>query len=606
MQSFLRILGYLKKYAFSVTCNISFNILSVIFSLVSLVMILPFLQLLFDRQPLVLEKPVFALSKDWLAGTFNYVLSTIIVDYGKSNALLFVCALVLTVFFLKNLFRYMASHVLATIRNGTVRDIRNQVFTKIVNLPLAYFSETKKGDIITRVTVDVQEVEQSIISVLEATFREPVNILSYLIAMLIISPELTLFVFIVLPLTGIIIARIGRSLRKSSHKAQGKLGLLMSTLDESLSGLRIIKGFNAEEQQLNRFQRENEQHYRLMKKMARRRSLSSPLTETLSIGVVCLVLYAGGQMVLNQSLGLEAEAFILFIVIFSQIIPPAKAFSTAFYNIQKGLASFERISEVLDTKQAIEEAANPKPLTNFKESIEFKNINFAYDQQTVLSNVSLLLRKGESLALVGPSGAGKSTLADLVPRFYEVTDGAILLDGVNIKNYGLAALRNLIGIVTQEPILFNDTVFNNITFGIEGEITKEKVIQAAQVANAHDFILELDNGYDTLIGDRGGKLSGGQRQRLTIARAVLKNPPILILDEATSSLDSASEKLVQQALFELMKNRTSIIIAHRLSTIQFADKIVVLQNGRIVEQGNHEQLLAKEGTYKNLVDLQAF
>ncbi len=610
MNSFWQIVRHIAPYKNRAIANIIFNILAVLFSLVSLAMILPFLRLLFDTQALNLEKPVFSWSINWAMDYFNYALSNTIVTQGKISALMFVCLVVVAVFFLKNLFRFAALHLMAHIRNGVVRDVRDKVFNKMLLLPVSYFSESRKGDIITRLTSDVQEVEYSIMSVLEVTFREPITIISYLLTMLFISPQLTLFVFILLPLTGIIIGGIGRTLRKASHQAQNKLGILMSVIDETLSGLRIIHGFNAQQTQAHKFKEENQAHFSIMTSLLRRRELSSPLTEFLSIGIVALVLYIGGRMVLNQSIELAPEMFILFMVVFSQIIPPAKAFSSAFYNIQKGMASVERINSILDAPIAIVDAKEPQPLTAFKESIVFKNVHFNYEAAgpSVLQDINVALHKGQTLALVGASGAGKSTLADLVPRFYDIQQGEVLLDGINIKHYSLHDLRALMGIVTQEPILFNDTIANNISFGIPPQqVTKAAIVQAAKVANAHNFISQLSEGYHTIIGDRGHKLSGGERQRLTIARAVLKNPPILILDEATSSLDAASEKLVQDALLKLMQNRTSIIIAHRLSTIQYADQILVMQNGRIIERGTHQSLMGKEDSaYKKLVALQAF
>jgi len=609
MSDFLRVIRYILPFKGYAALNIISNILAVFFSLFSLVMVGPFLEILFETKEVnIVEKPVVTFSniKDSLVDFFYYQLQTIIDQYGKLDALLFICILVATFIFLKNLFRFLGLYFMAPIRNGVIRDIRNQLFTKITSLPLGYFSEEKKGDILTKVTSDVQEIEWSILSVLESTFREPVAFAAYLTAMLMISPMLTLFVFTILPLTGIIIAQVAKSLKKNSHDAQSKLSLLMSIIDETISGLRIVKGFNAIPFQNRKFQNENQSHFDLMNKVLRRKDLSSPLAEFLSILVVCIVLYIGGRMVLNGQGDLQPQGFIVFMVIFSQIIPPAKSFATAFFNIQKGMASVERINKILDAHNDIEESTNPQVLNNFNESITFNKVSFAYEQQLVLKNINFVVKKGQILALVGASGAGKSTIADLIPRFYDVDEGEVMIDGVDIKQYRLEDLRKLMGIVSQEAILFNDTVFNNIAFGIERKIERKEVVQAAKVANAHDFIMQLSNGYDTLVGDRGSKLSGGERQRLTIARAVLKNPPILILDEATSSLDAASERLVQDALFKLMQNRTSIVIAHRLSTIQFADEILVMKNGAVVEQGTHQELLTKGGTYEQLVKLQAF
>lgn len=609
MSDFIRVIRYILPFKGYALLNILSNILAVFFSLFSLVMVGPFLEILFGTKEVnIAAEPKVELSnlKDSLIDFFYYQLQMIIDQHGKLDALLFICILVATFIFLKNLFRFLGLYFMAPIRNGVIRDIRNQLFSKITVLPLGYFSEEKKGDILTRVTSDVQEIEWSILSVLEATFREPVAFAAYLMAMLMISPMLTLFVFTILPITGVIIARVAKSLKKSSHDAQAKLSLLMSIIEETISGLRIVKGFNAIRFQNQKFQRENQAHFNLMNKVLRRKDLSSPLAEFLSILVVCVVLYVGGRLVLGGQGDLQPQAFIVFMVIFSQIIPPTRAFASAFYNIQKGMASVERVNRILFAHNDIEETANPKELNNFKDAITFKKVDFAYAEQLVLKNINFELPKGKVLALVGASGAGKSTIADLIPRFYDVTKGEILLDGVNIQDYRLEDLRKLMGIVSQEAILFNDTVFNNIAFGIDREVSLKEVIHAAKVANAHDFIMQFSNGYDTLVGDRGGKLSGGERQRLTIARAVLKNPPILILDEATSSLDAASEKLVQDALLKLMQNRTSIVIAHRLSTIQFADEILVMKRGEIVEQGSHQELIDQDGTYQQLVKLQAF
>jgi subfamily B ATP-binding cassette protein MsbA len=605
MKTFLRVLRRLLLYKRQVVLHVFFNLLTISFSLVSLAMVMPFLSLLFDKQKLELTKPVFSLSANWAIAFFNYQVSQTIVQQGKVQALLLVCVVVSVVFFFKNLFLYASKYVMSNIRNGVVRDLRNQTFQKITQLSLAYFSNEKKGDLMTRLTVDVQEVETGIISVLETTIREPLTILTFLAAMFFISPLLTLFVLFVLPMSGFIIGRIGKTLKKKSHLAQQQLGIILSIIDETLSGLRIVKGFNAEKTQSAKFSQQNQNHYDIQMSMMRRRELSSPLSEFLSIVVVCIVLYIGGRMVLSQSTTLTAEAFIGFMLIFSQILNPAKAFTAAYYNIQKGLASVERIEQVLNAPVTVQELPNAKAITGFEQNIEFRDVSFSYGNKMVLQNININLPKGKMLALVGHSGAGKSTLADLLPRFYDPTNGQILIDQTNLTQCKITDLRALMGIVTQEPVLFNDTVFNNIAFGTTDNISPEQVEQAARAANAHDFIVQLPQGYQTNIGDRGTKLSGGERQRLTIARAILKNPPILILDEATSSLDTQSEKLVQDALAKLMQNRTAIVIAHRLSTVQHADEIVVLQQGQIIERGNHHSLMQQaNGVYKKLVSLQ--
>jgi ATP-binding cassette, subfamily B, bacterial MsbA len=612
MSHFLRILQYLKKYTARVVLNVLFNMLSVLFSLVSIAMIIPFLQLLFssdiNSETVIPAMPSFAPKVQFFIDLFNYFFIKIIVEQGKIDALIFICVLVTVIFLLKNFFRYGALFFLAPVRHGIVKDLRNELFAKLLSLPLAFYANEKKGDVLTRMTSDVSEIEYGIISVLEITFREPVTILVYLAAMIFMSPQLTLFVLLMLLATGFIVGRIGKSLKRTSVKGQSKLGELMQIIDESVSGLRIIKAFNAESFQQERFEKENKNYLRLMTKMQRRKDLSSPLSEFLGISIVVTVLWFGGKLVLDPSGNLAPESFIGFMVIFSQLIPPAKSFSSAYYNIQKGLASSERVYKILDAVNPILEKPDAKPIEVFSKEIEFRNVSFSYhnfDDKQILKNINLTVKKGKMVAIVGQSGSGKSTMANLLPRFYDVNEGHILIDGTDIRDYKLKDLRDLFGVVSQEAILFNDTVFNNISFGLKN-VSEEEVIRAAKIANAHDFIIKLENGYDTIIGDRGNKLSGGEKQRLTIARAVLSDPPVLILDEATSSLDTESEKLVQDAIYRLMEHRTSIVIAHRLSTIQYADEIVVMQNGEIIERGNHIGLLSKNGAYRKLVELQQF
>ncbi len=554
-----------------------------------------------------MDKPAPAYNADYLIDLLKYILSMEINQNGQLVALVKFCVAVAVVFFLKNLFRYLAVYFLSPIRTGAVRDIRNELYAKIISLPLSYYSKERKGDLISRLTDDVKEIEISIISFLEVTVREPLNIIIFLGALLFLSPQLTAFVLIMLLITGFIIGRVGKSLKKQSIEAQSVSGHLLSVIDETLSGLRIIHAFNAEQFMRRQFDKINTEYFSLNRKIITRRELSSPLTEFLAMCVVCSVLYFGGTLVLETK-NLEAETFIAFMVLFAQLIPPAKNFSSASYNIRKGLASAQRVFEVLDAEVMITEKANALPIKEFKTEIEFRDAGFAYhnyDDKKILSNVNLKIGKGKMIALVGQSGAGKTTLVDLLPRFYDVSEGKILIDDTDIRDYKLNDLRHLFGMVSQESILFNDSVHNNIAFGNENA-TREKVMEAAKIANAHDFIMKIEHGYDSTIGDRGSKLSGGERQRLTIARAVLKNPPILILDEATSSLDSNSEKLVQEALTKLMKGRTTIVIAHRLSTIQYADEIIVMHDGVVTERGNHIGLMAKNGIYKRLVELQAF
>lgn len=601
--SFWRLLGYLRNYKPNVTLGIISNILTAIFTAISIPLLVPFLEILFNRREAVLEKPEFAMDIESLTNSFNYYLSQMVLDRGPEAGLIFVCLAILITFFLKNLFRYLSLFFMAPVRNGIIRDLRQQLFHKSINLPLSYFSEERKGDIMSRLTADVQEVEWSILNVLEAVFREPLIIIGALAFMLYVSPSLTIFVFILMIFTGVVIGGIGRSLKKSSNLVQEKLGNLVALVEEALGGLRIIKGFNAEQYQESKFSKENNEYRWILTRLLWRRDLASPLSEFLGIATVSVLLWYGSKQVFSGTM--EAETFLTFIFAFYNVIDPAKKLSKAVYNIQKGIGALQRVERILDAPMHMADKTDAKTITSFNNAIEYRDLGFAYREidGPVLSDINLKIEKGKLVALVGASGAGKSTLADLLPRFYDASQGAIYIDGVDIRDYKLKDLRSLMGIVSQEAILFNDSIYNNIVFGIEG-VTQEDVENAARIANAHDFIMDTENGYQTNIGDRGNKLSGGQRQRLTIARAILKNPPILILDEATSALDSESEKLVQEALIKLMSERTSIVIAHRLSTIQHADEIVVMREGKIVERGSHQQLLEKGGEYEKLVALQ--
>ena len=613
MKKLFGVLKYVKGYWNYALLNIGSNIISVIFSLFSLTMIVPFVDLLFQTSDKDYEKilakgvPQAHLSIRGALDYLNYYFTELIAHEGKRNALIMICVFVVVIFFIKNFFRYMAMFFIAPLRNGIVKDLRNSIYKKSLALPLSYYTDERKGDIMSRMTTDVQEIEWSIMTGLEMIFRDPFNVVLFLGSLLIMSTQLTLIVLLSLPISILAIGRIGKSLKKSSGSAKERLGTLFSILDETLSGLRIIKGFNGEKHQEQKFVRENDTYTSLMVQTYRKVDLSSPLSEFFGTVIMMIVLFFGGMIVMNNGT-LKASEFIAYLAIFSQIIPPAKSITTAYYNVQRGMASIDRINKILNAEIGIQNATSAKALNGFNDAIEYKDLSFAYtrgDSGWALKNINLQIKKGKTIALVGQSGSGKTTLADLLPRFYDASEGTILIDGIAIKDIEIASLRKLMGIVTQESILFNDTVFNNIAFGLEN-VREEDVIAAAKVANAHEFISQMPDGYQTNIGDRGGKMSGGQRQRLSIARAVLKNPPILILDEATSALDTESERLVQDALNNLMKNRTSIVIAHRLSTIQHADEIIVLQQGEIVERGTHPVLMEKNGVYKRLNDLQTF
>lgn len=608
------VLKYINGYWSYASLNIFFNILFSLLSVFSIALVIPFMDLLFKTDVQfyldIIQKgaPKFSFSLDYFKGYFNYMVAGQIISFGKAYAIIMICTSVFILTFLKNFSRYMAMYFLAPIRNGVVRDLRNKLFKKTLELPLSYYSNERKGDLMSRMTTDVQEVEWSIMQTLELIFREPLVIIISVSMLISISGYLTLYVFLLLPIAGIIVAILGKSLKRNAQKSKEILGHLFSIMEETLGGLKIIKAFTGENFVKQRFAKTNEDFYKQSVKVYRKTDLTSPISETVVVGILMLILFIGGKMVIANDGTLSAADFIGYFAIASQIVPPIKQITTAYNNIQKGVASEERISKILDAEMVITEKENASSVSEFNSHIEFKNVSFAYrkgDSGYVLKNINLTIPKGKTIALVGQSGSGKTTLADMIPRFYDVDEGELLIDAKNIKDLKIKELRGLIGMVSQESILFNDTVFNNIAFGI-ANASKEEVIKAAKIANAHDFIVALPDGYDTNIGDRGGKLSGGQRQRLSIARAVLKNPPILILDEATSALDTESEKLVQDALSNLMQNRTSVVIAHRLSTIANADEIIVLQYGEIAERGNHNELIAKNGIYKKLCDMQSF
>ena len=607
MSYFKDILRYEKKYRKFTILNILFNILYAIFNVLSVLAFIPVLGILFNTDNTVIKVPLYTGIRSVAAyakESFYYFISQKIENEGAIEVLFFICLLTFSLFLFKNLFRYLASYVLVFLRNGIVKDLRDKLYHKIITLPLAYFSEKKKGDIIARMTIDVQEVEVSFLTSLEAIVREPLTVIISLTMMLILSVKLTLFVFVLLPVSGFIISSISKKLKANSLKAQKETGNFLSFIEETLTGLKIIKGFNAEKVIQEKFNTSTTKFRNLMSSVLHRKTLASPMSEFLGSATIIAILYYGGKLVLENNSPLKAEEFFGYIVLFYTVLNPIKAITTAYYNIQKGEASAERIMEVLNTKNSIKDKPNAAVKNGFTNKIEFKNISFKYKDTFVLKDFSLTINKGETVALVGQSGSGKSTLANLITRFYDVNKGEVLIDNQNIKDVTKKSLRGLMGIVSQDSILFNDTIANNIKLGTQAA-TEDAILEAAKIANADEFIQNLPEKYKTNIGDSGNTLSGGQKQRLSIARAVLKNPPIMILDEATSALDTESEQLVQTALEKMMQNRTSLVIAHRLSTIQKADTIVVMKKGKIVEQGKHEELLALKGEYFKLVSMQS-
>ncbi|MBT7134775.1 MAG: ABC transporter ATP-binding protein [Polaribacter sp.] len=607
MGYFKDILKYEKKYRKFTILNILFNILYAIFNVLSVLAFIPVLNILFSTERKVITKPIYEGIigiGNYLENSFNYFIYQKIIDDGEINVLLFICLLSLSLFFFKNLFRYLASYVITFLRTGIVKDLRDQLYKKIVELPVAYFTEKRKGDIIARMTSDVQEVENSILTSIETIVREPLTVFISITIMLFMSLKLTLFVFILLPVSGFIISSISKKLKANSVKAQKETGNFLSFIEETLTGLRIIKGFNAENVIQKKFNSSTHSFKKLMKSVFHRQTLASPMSEFLGSATIIAILWYGGAEVINKTSDLDSSKFLGYILLFYTVLNPIKLITTTFYNIQKGEASAERIMTVLNTENTIKEAPDAIIKETFESKIQFKNISFKYKNEYVLEDFSLTVLKGETVALVGQSGSGKSTLANLITRFYDVNKGEILIDGQNIKHITKKSLRNLMGIVSQDSILFNDTITNNIKLGIQNA-QDTAILKASKIANADEFIQNLPQKYNTNIGDGGNTLSGGQKQRLSIARAVLKNPPIMILDEATSALDTESEQLVQIALEKMMENRTSVVIAHRLSTIQKADKILVLKKGKIVEQGKHQELLAKKGEYFKLVTMQS-
>lgn len=615
MKDFLRILGrFVPPYKKFMVWNVIFNVLSAILNLFSFALIIPILNILFKISdetyaytdwtfaPFSLE--AWKATPELLKNNFFWYVSDMIETKGGSFTLIILGIFLIVFTFLKVGTMYMAFYTMIPIRTGVVRDIRNQINRKITELPLGFFSEERKGDIIARVSGDVNEIETSIMSSLDMLFKNPILILIYLIGMIAISWQLTLFVFILLPFAGYVMGAVGKKLKRKSFEGQQQWGYLMSQIEETLGGLRVIKAFNAEKKIQDRFEKSNETFRRLTNRIYRRQQMAHPMSEFLGTATIAIVLWYGGTLILSSNSPIDASTFIYYLVIFYSIINPAKDLSKASYAIQKGLASMDRVDKILKAESDINDPENPKPIALTK-SICYRDVWFKYQHEWVLKGIDLTIPKGHTVALVGQSGSGKSTLVDLLPRFYDVDKGSITIDGTDVRDATLYDLRGLMGNVNQEAILFNDTFFNNISFGVEGA-TLEQVQEAARIANAHDFIMASEEGYDTNIGDRGGKLSGGQRQRISIARAILKNPPILILDEATSALDTESERLVQEALENLMRNRTTIVIAHRLSTIRGADEICVMHEGEIVERGRHEELIVLDGYYKRLCDMQSF
>jgi len=599
MSKYARIFRYLKNYKGKIALYFLCIILSILFSIVSLGMLAPFFDLIFKGDSSSLTKTIDNPAMEYLRSLMVNQVDRL----EAVGALGLICLVIIISIFLKNVFLYLSFYILNPLKNSIVNILRSEIYQKILQLPIGYFTEKRKGDLISRSTNDVSEVENSLVGALEGWIRDPLTILINFAVLFYISPQLTIAILICIPLIGFILGRISRSLKRQSNEAAIKQGESLSIMDETLNGLRVIKAFNIETLLKGRFETTNEALLTAKNKISRRRDMASPVSEVLGVLVFVGILWFGGQLVLGNKIPLAPSTFLAYLALFYNIINPVKSLSTSFSNMQKGSAAIIRIEEILMTPVTVDDNPTGKKLESFNQSIEFRNAGFAYSDAVILDSINLTIEKGKTIALVGSSGAGKSTLADLVPRFHDVTSGAVLIDGTDIKDYSLHSVRSQMSIVTQEPILFNDTIANNIALGYE-DATEAEIIEAAKIANAHDFIIKKEGGYNSNIGDRGSKLSGGERQRLTIARAVLKNPPILILDEATSSLDTESERLVQDAINNMMQNRTSLVIAHRLSTIRHADEIIVLQKGKIVERGNHEALLSQNGFYKKLVDMQ--
>lgn len=603
MQYYKRLARYLKPYIKPLVMANLFMLLVVLFSLLSLLAIFPFVDLLFKEKPAeVVNKNITSFGD--IKDRFIYEFGQLITQYDKLDVLLYLCIAIVVTFVLKNVFSFMQTYYMTIVEQGVLKDLRSDLYSQYLRLPLGFFTEERKGNLISRIINDVQIMRDSSIAVINSMFRDPPMLILYTVILFVINWKLTLIVFLLAPITALILSKVGNSLKRSSQRSQEKISNITSILDESIGAIRIVKAFNMEKYEQQRFDYENNRYKYDMTKLERKKALGSPISESIGVITIAIILYIVGYQILTKTSTMTVGTFIVYLGTFLQMMPSLKLIGQVTNSIKEGSAASERVFGLIDITPDIMDLPDAKPLTEFKDTIEFKNVNFKYEKsEAILTNVNLKINKGEIVALVGPSGAGKSTLVDLIPRFYDVQSGEISIDGTNIKNVKSGDLRKLMGIVTQETLLFNDTIRNNIAYG-ENEISLEKIIDAAKAANAHNFIAKLETGYDTIIGDRGVKLSGGERQRLSIARALLKNPPILILDEATSSLDTESEILVQQAIERLMEGRTSVVIAHRLSTIQNADKIVVIAKGEIVEVGKHSELLNNNGIYNKLHNIQ--
>ena len=609
MNYFKQIFRFALPYKIYGILNIIANIFYALFSALSFVALIPMLKVLFEttNTKTITSKPVYdgiLTLKDFFVDSLNYYIAHAIEEDGKFQVLTYMIIVIISIFLLKNIFNYLAMYFITFLRNGVLRDIRNELYAKVVTLPISFFSEKRKGDVISRISTDVLEIQHSFLSILELIVREPLTIIFTIFTMFFLSPSLTLFVFIFIPISGFIISAIGKKLKRQSDKAQQEQGHFLSLLDETITGLKVIKSFNSEENFNNKFQTSTERFFSISNKLLNRQNLASPASEFLGILVIAGLLWYGGNLVfVDQTL--EPAIFLSYIGLAYNILTPAKAISKAGYSVRKGNAAAERVLEILNTEDTIPDDTNAVELVSFEKSVQFENISFKYENEMVLENFTLTIPKGQSVALVGQSGSGKSTIANLITRFYDVNEGVIKMDGIDIKKLTINSLRQQIGLVTQDSLLFNDTIKNNVLIG-KINATDEEVIEALKIANAYEFVVDLPLGINTNIGDSGNKLSGGQKQRISIARAVLKNPPIMVLDEATSALDTESEQLVQKAFDKMMQNRTSLVIAHRLSTIQKADLIVVMKKGKIVEQGKHDELMAKKGVYEKLVTMQSF